>query len=373
MPEWGYWARNMKFGIYRAIDEVLSPGRIVERTIHRWEPWDERIGASLEASSWFTDPIIRAGPEVAILGTSGDWHRFRNPKAAEGSKTYLLQEVIVDPLSAVPWTRSGWILGEVSPFGTDPRWNSIHERWRRPAVKKVDSLGTVVPATKNYYHFLIEILPRTLATLQAYPDTELWLLEDEAAPWQLKFLEELGISWKPLKDPAPIFFDSYSVTGRRYLDFRNEDFALLAEIIKVPVGSPGESTGTGIENVRLYIPRRGGSRVPAWERDLIRYLDRQGWLIYEPHRDSLALQAATFNSADVVVAPTGAALANLIWTKPKALAVGLFLPNLQQGIVWDNLTEVSGTALGIVPDFHLSRLDSTLECIDSALHSLKGE
>jgi capsular polysaccharide biosynthesis protein len=226
-----------------------------------------------------------------------------------------------------------------------------------------------MPPTRNYYHFLIEILPRTLATIRKYPDCDIWILEEAAPAWQLNFLEELGIRWKRINAATALCFDYFAVTGRRYLDFRQEDFELLSSIVAVPGLRPSEVFGQLDEaaNRRLYLARRGGSRVPSWEADLIRMLMISGWEIHDMHKYTLRKQAQVMQGAHVVVSPTGAALANCIWTGPATTVCGLFLPNLQQGIVWDNLTEISGAPLRIVPDRYLVTLRDATLAIDSLL------
>jgi capsular polysaccharide biosynthesis protein len=171
----------------------------------------------------------------------------------------------------------------------------------------------------NYGHFLLDCLP-SLAVLQL---TGLLNEMPPVAPplttWQREGVELLlgaeGASRlvevsAPLVSVGDIAFatpmDHFLHAPNKPLDWVREQ--MLARIDPAP---------TGVS--RLYISRRGDpKRLMINEAELEAALEARGFKVVRPETLSVARQIALFRDADIIVAPTGAALANILFCKPTA-------------------------------------------------------
>ncbi|RAI00038.1 hypothetical protein DLJ53_20135 [Acuticoccus sediminis] len=108
-----------------------------------------------------------------------------------------------------------------------------------------------------------------------------------------------------------------------YLDPEAMDFILTRLLADLPAA--GERSRAGR---RLYLARTdAGARVLLNERPLIEALGREGFEAVEMGALAPAEQLALARDAEVVVAPHGAALTNLVAARPGTCVVELFNPN----------------------------------------------
>jgi capsular polysaccharide biosynthesis protein len=91
----------------------------------------------------------------------------------------------------------------------------------------------------------------------------------------------------------------------------------------------GPSEGGG--GRRIYISRAGVAlRRVKNETALVEMLSRYGFESHDPGRIPFSEQAALFQSADVIVAPHGAALANLMFCRPGTRVLEFFPANFSE-------------------------------------------
>ena len=191
------------------------------------------------------------------------------------------------------------------------RWSGIH-------VPKAVALWS--HPWMGYYHWLIDVLPK-LCMLQEEFGRDLsgaplcyprWFpaLEDES-------LSLLGLSENRVIDTAKIGgVSADTVLGCRLPGWYEipEGAGLLRDRL-VPCGVSGVSR-------RIYISR-GGRRRVSNEAEIRDFLACMGFMIVEDRPRSLREQISLFHAAEVVVAPHGAALANLLWCRPGSLVLEL--------------------------------------------------
>ncbi len=176
--------------------------------------------------------------------------------------------------------------------------------------------------SRNYYHWLIDCLPR-LATLRA-----------------------AGLGGLPVVVPSDLTSfqrQSLSVLGVRTTTpyFGEDDHLLPDELVWASSPSPvnfptpfvvdwlrrnllGPSRLTG-QNRRLFISRAGAGRLIN-EEQVIRALQPLNFELIRPERLDLATQVRTFAEAEVIVAPHGAGLTNMVFSDPLPV-LELFSPN----------------------------------------------
>jgi capsular polysaccharide biosynthesis protein len=174
-------------------------------------------------------------------------------------------------------------------------------------------------AVANYGHFILDCLGGVAATmgvpeLAGYP-----YVFPPLAPWQRRHLELLGVS-----SPTILTGDVYRAARTIYtncmahnlhapnlhfLTVRDRQLSNLASH-----ESPNFSE-------RLYLSRRGHMRVFRDEPELEARLAASGFAVVQPELHSVDQQIRMFRRAKIIVGPTGAAFANVLYCQPGAQVV----------------------------------------------------
>jgi capsular polysaccharide biosynthesis protein len=215
-----------------------------------------------------------------------------------------------------------------------------HPVFLRPRLPEIhDVSGTVVSlATRgtagNYFHFLMELLPRWGIFRELWPDvTPDLLLLNRRTAFQQQLLAMLGL------DDAP----ALEVTPRT---------AVRADLLLVP-GQPNPRTlappwttewlrthlppgRTADRPKRIYLTRgnRPNTRRLVNEAELRPLLERHGFTTIDAGSLTVQDQIDHFAAADVVVAPHGAALTNLVFCRPGVRVLELFAPRYLNWCFW---------------------------------------
>jgi len=189
---------------------------------------------------------------------------------------------------------------------------------------------------RHFAHFFWDVLLPVLVFLRNWPDRDEPLVfvvrEDQSAiqrdTW--RFLAEdypnlairpLGAGQKLVCDRAVHiagrhgFYGVANTLAREYMRAM-ADFYLRHYGVGTPSAGPGK---------RLYLSREGAAiRKVTNEPAVIDMLSRHGFDAVEPAGVPFRQQAGLFRSADVVVAPHGAALANLMFCRPGTRVLEFF-------------------------------------------------
>jgi len=193
----------------------------------------------------------------------------------------------------------------------------------------------------NYFHFLVDVLPR-IATLERCPgigQPEYWYV-----PTRTRFQRELlalaGID-------ADRIVDSDEVPHVR------ADLLLVPTVPDLDLEIPSWVVAflrerllpSGLNRVpgrNVYVTRGDAphTRRVTNEDEVLRVLSPRGFEVVDPSTLSVAEQISTFATADVIVAPHGAALSNLAFASPGASVLEFFPPDFVQGCYWKLATGV---------------------------------
>jgi capsular polysaccharide biosynthesis protein len=243
---------------------------------------------------------------------------------------------VTGPSGAV-FTSTGHLLADVSvELGRSPLEHSAltHD----PALSTRES-GTVVALTaaggESYFHWLFDVLPR-LGVLRRsgvpLSEADRYLVNTVRAPFQAETLEALGI-------PVSRVLGSDTTPD------------LTAERLVVPSlpGMSGNPPGwacqflrssflPGVQDrpaARIYVSRASaGSRRVLNEPEILPVLERAGFEKVELERLPFAAQVELFANAEAVVAPHGAGLSNLVFSRPGTRVVELFSPAYVNVCYW---------------------------------------
>ena len=189
---------------------------------------------------------------------------------------------------------------------------------------------------KNYYHFLIEQFPRLLRWLEHESLSQIPILCDEDAPWQIQTLIEQTSGIKPLlirKDRLHLF-QTLIVAE----DFRHTK---LPDVMDLTLANTFDSHRTDLLSTRdfllshyakkcdsknydyLFLGRPvNGTRRPN-NQDFVEKILVNQYGFYSPDLLKLGIQEQIdlFSAAKVIVGISGAALTNLMFCKPNSLIV----------------------------------------------------
>jgi capsular polysaccharide biosynthesis protein len=248
---------------------------------------------------------------------------------------------------AVVVTGSGRLLQEQCwYFGTTrPREHPIFLHPFPPAPAEVPGrLGVLATrGDSNYYHFLHDALPRT-AVLEQAPEAgpvDRWYVP-RAARFQRELLDLWGIPEDRVVDASTVPHvraEHLVVPGVPSLTERNPPW--VAQLLRQRLCPPELARVPGRH---LYLTRgtARNNRVVENEAEVLALLAPLGFTSVDPGELSVAEQVRTFAEADVIVAPHGAALANLVFCSPGSAVVELFPAQSFVADYWKMASGVTG-------------------------------
>jgi len=258
-------------------------------------------------------PVGAAGPVLervtVVPGLSTTVHTW--PSRA----LHRLGETLIDGRTGIA-VFEGRVLhqsGSVSPdkrskahsWHVVPYLSGVARRGDRAALainRPVHHLGHIPRG--NYYHWLMEVLPRLLMVVEHEPDTV--VLTPPLAAFAEEALELLGIEYRVLT--RPVRAGSLLVVDAPESGCPHPR---EVELIRAAGLSALRATGRTPEARRIYVSRRGDARSLSEEHLVERRLGELGFVTFEPRSHPRWVdQVALFAGAELVVGPHGAGLSN---------------------------------------------------------------
>lgn len=247
-------------------------------------------------------------------------------------------------------TPGGVLDGETSNYFGVTRWHE-HPLYIRPRLPEIEEFdGSLVSlATRgshaNYYHFLLDVLPRIGVLEECLPGfvPDAWWV-NTGSGYQRQLLAMAGLDTERIRVVQP---------GKKV--------AVRAKNLVVPAMpnpdliAPTWTTAwlkdrlpaqeTTERPKRIYITRGSAknTRRLVNEDVVLPLLEQQGFVKFDPGAVSVQDQIDTFTAAEVIVAPHGAALANLTFCSPGVRILELFAPTYVNPCYWviaDNVPDV---------------------------------
>ncbi len=191
------------------------------------------------------------------------------------------------------------------------------------APQRIETPCILLGSDGNYAHWVLRnLLKLSLLDGAGLPEGLPFLVAENLRPWQRSYLELLDI---PPARLLALAEDSIVACARLYVptQLRNhprmaDGVAWLRERLAAQRAPAAEATAL------LYASRREEARRRLLnEAELEARLARRGFRIVVPGEMSVAEQIDAFSRARVIVAPHGAALANLVFAPPGATLVEL--------------------------------------------------
>ena len=240
-------------------------------------------------------------------------------------------------------TPGGSLDYESSPYFGINGWREhpIFLRARLPAPEHFEGELLTLSTrggSDNYYHYLLDVLPRWGVFRETMPgrmpDA---LYVPSATRYQKQFLSMLGLDTIPIIETGkhravtadkllvPCIPNPDLVAPRWTIDWLREQL-------------PTKNTADAPR--RLYLTRgdRPNTRRLVNEQGYLPMLEKLGFVRVDPGSLTVQEQIDWFAAAEVIVAPHGAALANLAFCSPGVRVLELFAPNYVNVCYW-NITE----------------------------------
>ena len=228
---------------------------------------------------------------------------------------------------------------QTSPYFGIRSWREhpIYLRGRLP--EPVDLPGTTVslasPAsTRNYYHSLMDALPRWGVLADALPDERPdRIVVSHRTRWDRELVELAGLDGVELVEPVK----HLSLRAERLLvPCVNNQQNLAPRWITQWLRRTLRPRSTAGLPRRLYVTRgqAPNTRRLVHEPALLPHLERLGFTRFDPGAVSVQDQIDHFAAAEVVVAPHGAALVNLNFAPEGVRVLELFAPRYLDPGYW---------------------------------------
>lgn len=243
-------------------------------------------------------------------------------------------------------TAGGVLDLETSPYYDIESWREhpIFLRPRLPIASRVPgsllSLSTRGTGV-NYYHFVMDLLPRWAVYAEAMPGQRPdYLLADTSPPYARELLAMVGLADLPALSPS------------KHGAFR-ADRLLAPSIGNAFTMAPAWNTdwlrralppsGRGGLPSRIYVTRgsKRNTRRIVNEGEVLAALRPLGFTVVDPGTLSVQEQIDTFAAASVVVAPHGAALTNLNFAPVGVRVLEMFHPRYLNPGMWAITTNVA--------------------------------
>ncbi|MCG5240653.1 glycosyltransferase 61 family protein [Azospirillum doebereinerae] len=205
-------------------------------------------------------------------------------------------------------------------------------RLPRPLYRTVaiDQPVFFLPSTPNYWHFLVEVLPRLMVRERVAETRALPVLLFDVRPYHREMLQLAGL-------PAEQIIDARELMG---LDGAQVLYRLSRAAVPSAVPYPAayrwlrerllpQWRGDGPPTRRLYLSRRGAApkhRI-ANDAEVAALLADRGFETVQPERLGVLETIGLMAEAEVVVAPVGAATANQVFLPPGGQWVHLCNPD----------------------------------------------
>lgn len=270
---------------------------------------------------------------------------FTEHRRAELESTFVAtipRGRVVGPYGAVI-TDDDTLLFDLSPYygAFRPAQHPIFLRMRLPPL--TDAVGSVAVLTTrgvdNYYHFLIDVLPR-LELLRRTGVTVDRFLVNRSLPFQSQLLDRLGIGEElTIESRAEPHVRAERLLVPTLPDNHLRTPPWVTSWLRTQLSPP-----TGRVRRRLYVTRgqRRNTRRVDNEAEVIRSLAAFGFEAMDPGEYSVEEQIAAFAEAQVVVGPHGAGLTNLVFCQPGATVIEIFAPDYVNVCYWNLASTIEG-------------------------------
>ena len=255
--------------------------------------------------------------------------------------------IICDAIAVI--TPDNYLLGDLSRFYPwflpecpyqERNEHSIFEREEIPPVEKIEGRVAILSGLAGhvYYHWMFDILPRIELIERSQiklSEIDCFVINSISKPYQQETLELLNI-------PANKILESDRHSHIQATELIVPSFPGYMDW--VPPGTMQYLRQTFLPKINLaknkfskkiYISRaKAKNRQIINETEVNQLLTSQGFKTIFLEEMSVLEQVAIFANAEIIVAPHGSGLTNIVFCSPDTKIVELFSPNYQRTDYW---------------------------------------
>jgi hypothetical protein len=307
----------------RPLKRIVLPVRAAKRSIvQRWReaPAIERSTREYRGASLVEAIPVYPAETVATAAQPVSPNETSAGDISEPALIYHLRNVDF-------WARYGGsvvtsdnkLLADLSPEVWGIANHPLFSQFVLPARRKLTgrtAIAVTPEAPGNYYHWLIDLLPRVALLQLASQQFDRLLLNGSGADYEKASLDALKVPSHKIQyvnsgerfQIEEAIIPSMDHFAKAIAPWKVERLRQLRE--SAPRGSSG----------RLYISRRrAGVRRIINESELEQILRAANFRMVELEQKSWPEQIGLFSAAEVILAPHGAALANIVFAEPGTL------------------------------------------------------
>ena len=221
----------------------------------------------------------------------------------------------------------------------------VHKNFRAEPGVRTRVTGSVVycggPSQENWHHWLLEVLP---SAFHASRDAQVSIAvsnEVRTSPTRLESLNRVFADQAlHFVRPSEVIIADEVRISSWWLSWQAVGCKIQEEADRELVQNYVSSLTRGINGSRghgqrIYLERGPASRRQYNEAECIQVAQSLGFVTVNTGRMSFAEQVTTFSEAQVIVGPSGAAMANLLFTRPGTRAVVIGRPTGSTN--WDRI------------------------------------
>jgi hypothetical protein len=257
----------------------------------------------------------------------------------------LTDGAVLSPHAAVVNRRGELLQEQVFYFGTTrPREHPLYWKpFRSPPTRIAGRLGVLSSrGDGNYYHFLMDVIPRLAIAEQCREITlpDRWYVPTKR-PFQRELLLRAGVPEAKWVDPGQtpdVIADTLVVPGLPSTIVRNPPW-VVAFLRERLLSRPPSPSHPGV-----YVTRGSdrNNRSVRNEADVVAMAAGHGLTPIDPGQMTVDAQIEAFSTARLIVAPHGAALANLVFAATGATVIELFPAGYARPDYWKLANGVAG-------------------------------
>ncbi len=263
------------------------------------------------------------------------------PDTFPGPYVASLSGALVDPIGCGVFDAAGTLI-DASLWDREHRLRSYPDGQMplKPVATVSQDLGSLLTLWgDNYYHWLIDALPRLGLIRTADISVQGFLVPQELNAFQRSSLTLLGIDQEEMVKAGPDLVSPHTLVWASPAAPIGHCSGWVANWLRESFVRPAAGgTDTRTSRRRLYVARE--TRRVVNERELLCALERFDFEVVRPEYLDFAEQVALFADAGFIVGPHGAGLANVVFAQ-QADVIELFAPTYINTALW-NVARASG-------------------------------
>src|SRR5581483_1792102 len=225
-------------------------------------------------------------------------------------------------------------------IGGTVREHTIMRLFKMPLLENLEGTTAILycPGGNTYYHWLFDLLPRLKLIQLAgrnLDEIDRFVVNSVRSSFQKDTLKLAGIDdARVIQSDRARYFLCEDMILPSYPGITLHPLKWVCDYLVETLlpKTPSENVPTA---PKLYIPRRNVPRRRILNQDeLESFLLKRGFKTFDPAEYTVPQQARAFNQADVIVAPHGSGLSNLVFCKPGTTVIELFPPSVMPLCYW---------------------------------------